>query len=123
MAELQSSADGRRLALRRSAAAGLVLCLTASSAAVAQSDPEPGYATQPFTPKTFTMPDGQGCAGDVARWEAVQENDYASGNIGLKIYHQIKQEIARADAACRAGHDREARAMIGASKRRHGYPG
>ena len=86
------------------------------------ADGERGYATQPFTPKDFRLPEGAGCAGAVARWKAVQENDYASGNIGLRVYHQIKDEIARADAACRAGHDGEARSMIHASKRRHGYP-
>ena len=69
------------------------------------------------------MPEGEGCAGDVARWKAVQDNDYASGNIGLKIYHQIAAEIDRADAACRAGRDGEASRMVHDSRHRHGYPG
>jgi hypothetical protein len=94
----------------------------APASAAAQADPDRGYAIQPFTPKTFHMPDGEGCGGDVARWRAVQDNDYASGNIGLKVYHAIHAEIDRADAACQAGRDGEARSMIHASKRRHGYP-
>ncbi len=91
--------------------------------ALAQQDTERGYATQPFTPKDFRLPQGTGCAGDVARWKAVQDNDYASGNIGLKVYHQIAAEIDRADAACKAGQDAAASAMVRDSKRRHGYPG
>ena len=96
-----------------------LLCVEAD----AQQDPDPSYATRPFTPKDFKMPDGEGCAGDVARWKAVQDNDYASGNIGLKNYHQIAGEIARADTVCRAGHDAEASRLVHDSRRRHGYPG
>jgi hypothetical protein len=96
--------------------------LTSAGGAWAQPA-DPGYATRPFTPPNFQMPEGAGCAGDIARWKAVQENDYASGNVGLKIYDQIKGEIARAEAACSAGHDSQASAMVSASKRRHGYPG
>ena len=96
----------------------------AAASALAQSvDPDRGYATQAFTPKSFVMPEGEGCAGEVARWKAVQDNDYASGNIGLKVYHQIAAEIARAEAACSSGHDKESQAMVRDSKRRHGYPG
>lgn len=103
-------------------AAALLLPLSPVGA-VAQQDSDPRYATQPFTPKDFKMPDGEGCAGDVARWKAVQDNDYASGNIELKIYHQIANEIARADTVCKAGRDKEASHLVHDSRRRHGYPG
>jgi hypothetical protein len=103
--------------------AGSALLTSAGDARAQQADSDRGYATQPFTPPNFQMPEGSGCAGDIARWKAVQENDYASGNVGLKIYNQIKGEIARAEAACSAGHDSQASAMVSASKRRHGYPG
>lgn len=100
------------------------MSLGAVSPAGAQSaDPERGYATQSFTPKGFRLPGGEGCAGDVARWTAVQDNDYASGNISLAIYHQIQAEIARAQSACEGGQDARARALVRDSKRRHGYPG
>ena len=81
-----------------------------------------GYAIQPFTPKGFKLPDGNGCAGDVARWQAVQANDYAGGNVGLKVYNEIQNEIDRAAALCAAGQDAAARKLIAASKSRHGYP-
>jgi hypothetical protein len=35
---------------------------------------------------------------------------------------QIKRDIAAAESVCAAGHDAEAKAMIAASERRHGYP-
>lgn len=92
----------------------------------AGAQPVPGsdrsYATQRFTPQGFALPDGQGCSGEVARWEAIQENDYHSGNIGLPVYRRIQSEIAQAAAACQGGRDAQATAMIHASKARHGYP-
>ena len=103
------------------AATALVLG-TSTSPTWSQADPTPGYATQPFTPKTFHLPDGSGCSGEVARWQAIQDNDYHGGNIGLPIYRRIQNEITQAAAACSAGHDAQASAMIRASRARHGYP-
>ncbi len=80
-----------------------------------------GYATRPFTPGDFHLPEGQGCSAEVARWQAIQDNDYRTGNIGLGVYRQIQTEIARAAAACSAGHDAQASAMVASSKARHGY--
>ena len=88
----------------------------------AQDDGGRDYATQPFTPQGFRLPEGNGCSGDVARWQAVQDNDYRSGNIGLPIYRRIQAEIAQAAAACAAGHEAQAIALVHASKSRHGYP-
>ena len=98
--------------------------LPVSGGARAQSrDAVPrGYAVQPFTPKDFKLPDGNGCAGDLARWQAVQANDYAGGNVSLKVYNQIQNEIDRAAAVCAAGQDAAARKLVAASKARHGYP-
>ena len=100
----------------------IVAALSTVAPALAQKDPEPGYATRPFTPQDFHMPEGSGCSGDVARWAAVQDNDYRSGNIGLPIYHKIQNEISQAAAACSAGQDAKASAMVRASRSRHGYP-
>ena len=98
--------------------------LPVSGGARAQSqDAVPrGYAVQLFTPKDFKLPDGNGCAGDLARWQAVQANDYAGGNVSLKVYNQIQNEIDRAAAVCAAGQDAAARKLVAASKARHGYP-
>jgi hypothetical protein len=73
-------------------------------------------------PSNFQMPQGSGCAGEVARYRAVQDDDLAMGQIAQSVYNQIRGEIAAAAQACSAGHDDEARGMILASRKRHGYP-
>ncbi len=75
------------------------------------------------TPPDFRLPTGTGCAGEVARWQAIQDNDLATGHVSKSVYDRIQGDIAAASAACQAGRDAEARSMISASKRRHGYPG
>ena len=81
-----------------------------------------GYAVQSHTPEGFRLPEGTGCAGDIDRWQAVQGNDYAGGNVSPTVYRQIQGEIDRAAAACAAGQEAQARRMVAESKRRHGYP-
>ena len=44
------------------------------------------------------------------------------GHVATSVYNQIKAEIAAAERECAAGHDARARALIVASKKRHGYP-
>ena len=61
-------------------------------------------------------------AGEVARYRAVQDDDLAMGQIAQSVYDQIHGEIAAAAQACSGGRDGEARAMIMASRKRHGYP-
>lgn len=93
-----------------------------SSIVLAQNSLPAGYGIQAYTPRDFRLPEGAGCSGDIARWQAVQANDYASGNVNLRVYNQIQNEIARAAQACSARHDGEARRLIASSKARHGYP-
>ena len=83
----------------------------------------PQPASSSFTPPDFKLPEGRGCSGDVARWQAIQENDLNTGHVNQKVYEEIQREIAAAASACKAGRDAEASAMVTASKRRHGYPG
>ena len=79
------------------------------------------FAQTPVTPPGFEMPGGAGCAGEIARYRAVQENDHASGNVAKSVYLQIQREIAAAEQVCSAGNDAKATAMIRASQARHGY--
>jgi hypothetical protein len=44
------------------------------------------------------------------------------GHVVQSVYNQIKKEMASAESVCAAGRDAEAKAMIAASQRRHGYP-
>jgi hypothetical protein len=83
-----------------------------TSAALAQS---------PVTPPSFQMPGGSGCAGEIARFRAVMENDYSSGNVAKSVYLQVTREIDAAGKICAAGLDAKASSMIRASQTRHGY--
>ena len=98
-----------------------IVALLASSAALAQaSDPQPGSIA--VTPPGFQLPAGGDCRAKIARYRAIQTNDLAMGHVAQSVYNQIKNEIAAAERECSAGHDSAARAMIVASKKRHGYP-
>jgi hypothetical protein len=68
------------------------------------------------------LPEGSDCKAAIARYRAVQDNDLSMGHVAQSVYNQIKREIGAADSACASGHDTEAKAMIAASERRHGYP-
>ena len=82
----------------------------------------PAPASIDVTPQNFQMPSGEGCAGDIARYRAILDNDLATGNVAPSVNDAIQKEIAQAERACSAGRDAQARAMILASRKRHGYP-
>ncbi len=82
--------------------------------------PAPGSVV--VTPQDFHLPAGGTCAGEIARYRAIQANDLSMGHVAQSVYDQIKSEIAAAESECSAGHDEKARSMIIASKARHGYP-
>jgi hypothetical protein len=104
------------------AAAAFAALLFAGGAAIAGPGDPPVPASRNVTPKDFVLPEGSGCAGDIARFRAIQDNDLAMGHVAKSVYNQIRNEIAAAEQVCAAGKDREAQAMVRASKRRHGYP-
>ena len=108
--------------------APLLLSLALAGCNASAPAPAPvASAVQPastnITPPDFKLPEGRGCSGDVARWQAIQSNDLNMGHVNQKVYDEISREIAAAASACQAGRDGEASAMVSASKRRHGYPG
>jgi hypothetical protein len=90
----------------------VLLSLTFATTAFAQSS---------VAPLDFQMPGGSGCAGEIARYRAVQQNDYALGNVAKSVYTQIQREIGAADTVCAAGDDARATEMVHASEIRHGY--
>jgi hypothetical protein len=75
------------------------------------------------TPPGFRLPEGQGCASDIARFRAVQDNDLATGHVSQSVYDRIKVELDQAAALCAAGNDAGARGALAGTKRRFGYPG
>ena len=56
------------------------------------------------------------------RYRAILTNDRAMGHVAQSVYNEIKRETDAAERACSAGHDAQAKSMIAASKKRHGYP-
>lgn len=113
---------------------GVVLCATLvltgcnsasqQPAPRASSPPVATYQNVPagVTPSSFRLPSGSGCKGDIARWNAIQNNDLRSGHVTASVFKTIQGEIAAARAACDAGQDAKASAMVRSSKVRHGYP-
>jgi hypothetical protein len=86
--------------------------------------PARAFALAPgVTPPDFRMPEGEGCAGEVARWRAIQDNDLATGHVSRQVHERIRKDIDAAAAACAAGQDAQARALVRASRQRNGYPG
>jgi hypothetical protein len=102
------------------AALTLAACNASNPPPATPAAPAPGSLL--VAPSDFKMPRGGGCAGEIARYEAVQNDDLAMGQIAQSVYDQIHGEIQTAAQACSAGRDGEARAMIMASRKRHGYP-
>jgi hypothetical protein len=84
--------------------------------------PEP-TANRSVTPPEVKLPEGSGCSGAIARYKAIMDNDLAMGHVNKSVFGQIESEIGEASAACSAGQDTRAMALIRASKSRHGYPG
>jgi hypothetical protein len=102
----------------------LALALAGCNASAPAPQAEaPQVVRSNITPPDFKLPEGSGCSSDVARWQAIQQNDLNMGHVSQAVYNEIQREIASAAAACSAGRDGEARAMVSASKHRHGYPG
>ena len=83
--------------------------------------PPPAAAAAGVTPSGFRLPEGPGCAGEVARYRAIMENDLETGHVNRKVHDRVITEIDQAEAACAGGRDAEAIRMIAATKSRYGY--
>jgi hypothetical protein len=100
-------------------AAGLAMVLVL--ACTPATAPPPAASAAGVTPSAFRLPGGAGCAGEVARYRAIIENDLATGHVNRRVYERVSTEIARTDATCAGGRDAEAIRMIAATKSRYGY--
>jgi hypothetical protein len=74
------------------------------------------------TPSETHLPQAGGCAGDIARFRAIQDNDLAVGHVEKGVYAQIQTEVAEAEQACNAGDSLRAEGLLRATKTKHGYP-
>lgn len=101
----------------------LAAALAAALAGCSQTGaPEPGAATAPgVTPSNVSMPDRSGCAGEIARYRAVMDNDLSTGHVNKAVYDRVSADLERASAACSAGRDGEAVRLVAATRSRYGY--
>lgn len=79
-------------------------------------------AASGVTASSFRLPDGTGCAGEVARFRAVIDNDLATGHVARSVHGRMSAEVDRAGAACGAGRDAEASRLVASTRARFGYP-
>ncbi len=113
----------RRFWVAAALAVLLAGCQSSPGASVA-SAPVPNSSAVPgVTAPGFRLPEGAGCAGDVARFRAIIDNDLQTGHTTAGVHGRMSAELDQADTACKAGRDGEARAMVRATRSRFGYPG
>jgi hypothetical protein len=62
-----------------------------------------------------------GCAGAIAQFQAVIDNDVKVGHLNKSVHSRIAPELGGVAATCRAGRDAEAIRALGALKSRYGY--
>lgn len=67
------------------------------------------------------VPDGNGCAAVIARWQEFSGRESQGGHMDESVYNQIQNDIDRASHLCEAGQDAQARKLVVESKRKHGY--
>jgi len=103
-------------------AAALAGCQSGGTPTAATPAPS-AYSVPGVTPSTFHMPTGGGCSGEVARFQAVIDNDLASGHTTQGVRDRVSAEIAQARSSCSAGNEAGAIAQIRATKAKFGYPG
>lgn len=103
--------------------AALLLSACQTSTVSTPPAPRPEQAAPGVTPSTFRMPSGTGCSGEVERFQAVMDNDLATGHTTKSVHDRVSGEISRARSTCSAGNDAGAISQIRATKTRFGYPG
>jgi hypothetical protein len=85
--------------------------------------PAPEQAATGVTPNTFRMPSGSGCSGEVERFQAVIDNDLATGHTTKGVHTRVSSDISTARSSCAAGNEGGAIAQIRSTKAKFGYPG
>jgi hypothetical protein len=62
-----------------------------------------------------------GCAGAIAQFRAVIDNDIKIGHLNKSVHGRIEPDLGRVSETCRAGRDAEAMRALAALKSRFGY--
>lgn len=119
---LTESRNGLRLYRRLLRAGALVAILAGCTQASAPPPAGPGLAAAGVTAPGFTLPEGSGCAGEIARFRAVLDNDLATGHVGAAVHARASAELDKAAKACSAGSEGDADRIVRTTKARFGYP-
>lgn len=61
------------------------------------------------------------CAGAIARFRAITNNDVATGNLNRSVYEQIEAGLPQVILLCRHGDDRQSLAALTQLEHRYGY--
>lgn len=105
----------------------LVALLTALGLAGCNASQQPSASLQAGAsandaPPDYKLPQGAVCTAAINRYSTLVYGDNTTGMVDTSVFEQIKGEISTAADACRAGRDADARNLVAASKRKHGYP-
>ena len=103
----------RTFAVRAMLGAGLALA--AASPVLAQF----GASGDDAAPSP--VPNGNGCAGVIARWQEFSGRESQGGHMDEAVYNQIQNDIDRASCPASQRWDAQARRLVTDSKRKHGY--
>ena len=106
-----------------SALTALLLGACQSTSGGPPAAPPPEQAAPGVTPSTFRMPAGTGCSGEVERFQAVIDNDVATGHTTKGVHDRVSGEIAQARTLCAGGNEGGAIGKIRTTKAKFGYPG
>src|SRR5688572_24865456 len=69
----------------------------------------------------FHIPGPSVCAGPVAEFQSVIDNDVATGNLAKGVHGRVTTDLAPIKAACGAGREADATRQLATVKARYGY--
>jgi hypothetical protein len=121
--DLNPFARSRRFAQPLAASALMIVLAACSQTATPPPPVAPATSSSFVTPAGFRLPEGSGCGADIARFQAIMDNDLSTGHVNRSVYERMTADMSPARAQCQAGNDGTARASLAAVKRRYGYPG
>lgn len=102
-------------------AVAITLGLAACQSSGPPPAPSPSQAATGVTPNTFRLPTGEGCSGEVERFQAVMDNDLATGHTTKGVHSTVSAEIATARTTCASGNQAGAIGQINGTKSKFGY--
>ncbi len=86
------------------------------------ASPVPVPSTRPslVSDPGFKLPEGQGCSGSNARFQALVDNDLKTGHVERGVHKEISTELATLRKECSDGIDNSEEVTL--LRQRYGYP-